>query len=430
MPAPAPQPPKRNLRAITALVVDHGYFVGLAVKLAESYGKVYYTVPTNEAFPKMNTAKIGEGLPGIEVVDDVFGDHFDECDLIIFPDVGFGKLQMQLVSMGKKVWGSRLGEKLELDRVWAKKKMQALGLPVGPYTVVTGMDALRQHLKTHQDVHVKISKFRGQMETFGSKDYKYIEPKLDEIEHELGQFKHDTEFVVEEDLPDRFEIGSDGYSIDGVFPEKTLAGLEIKNESFVGAFLPRTQLPPSINLFEQKIAPILKEFGYRGFISDELRIGKDTKGYMIDACCRAASPPSELYSEFYLNLAEIIAAGADGVCLTPKPAGRFGAEAIITSHFAETNFVTIDIPKDILPFVKLRNCRFANGRYQVIPQDGKIAEIGAVIGWGDSLEAAIEMVKDIAKQVDGVYLDIKTESFDRAPEMIEKGEEYGVKLFS
>lgn len=426
----APIPKKTDLKKICALIVDNGLFVELAVTLGQQYGKVYYHVPSVSGFMKKNGPTIGEGLPGIEVVHDVFGPHFEEIDLFIFPDCYFGDLQIHLVSLGKRVWGARQGEKMELDRVWMKETMKKLGMPVGPYTVLKGMDALRAHLKSNKDQYVKISRYRGSFETFNAPDYKFIEPKLDEVEYALGAMKHDIELISEDALPDKFEIGSDMYCIDGQFPTKTLAGPEIKDEGFIGIFKPRSEMPEALTRFDKIMAPMLKEFQYRGFYSTEVRVGKDNVPYMIDHCSRAASPPNELYQAFYLNLGDIIWQGAGGVCIDPVPAGKFGAEALIHSSWADKNFLSLDIPDDIKPYVKLRNAMFTKGRYQIIPLSVGLPEIGAVIGFGDTMEAAIDMVKEISDQVKGYYVEIKVEAFERAQEEIAKGEEYGIKLFS
>lgn len=421
--------PTMNLKKVTALVVDNGLFVDLAVTLGQSYGKVYYTIPSYSGFPKLNAPSVGRGLPGIEVVEDIFGPHFEEIDLFVFPDCYHGDIQMHLVSLGKRVWGARLGEKLELDRVWTKQQMKKVGYPVGPYKVVHGMQELRAHLKANKNQHVKISRYRGSFESFGAPDYKFIEPKLDEVEYQLGARKNDIEIIVEDSLPDKMEFGEDMYCIDGQFPTNIISGIEIKDEAYVGIFKPRAELPEPITRFDKLMAPTLKDFQYRGFYSAEVRIGKDKVPYMIDHCSRAASPPSELYQAFYLNLAEIIWEGAGGIMVDPKPLAKYGAEALIISTWADKNPLTLDVADDIRPYIKLRNVMFSEGRYKIIPRGIELSAVGAVIGFGDTMEQAIDMVKEVAENVKGYYVEVKTEALDRAQDEIDKGEEYGIKIF-
>jgi hypothetical protein len=779
---------------VTCLFVDQGLFVELAATLAKTYKKVYYYVPSETAFPKMNTAWIGRGVLGLEVVDSPFGDFFDEVDLVVFPDVNFGPMQLHMESLGKKVWGSRMGEQMELDRVGMKEEMRARGLPVGKYRVVKGMDGLRTHLQERKNQHVKISKFRGcfdpeteiltdsgwrhfdgltnadkvasmdptlrnlefkkpsaiikywhsgkmvsikgrsidalvtpnhglwarsgisakwayrpifsllgtnfqipatskwagaeresypllsaysgprrdgqrlnrdralkmddwleflgwftsegctiaprehrkiyrvcvsqskganpskyaaikscmerlgfniqiegaigfsvydkalhreldsicyaaddggrgcyrkrvpafikdlsprqinifldaytagdgsrevrasgketvrfwtssklladdlqellvrvgksssiavrkqrsspakingrlidnsranyvvnsrtndsfqvlpantsfvehyegfvhcvtvepyhsilvrrngmqfwsgnSFETFFAPDYKFVEPKLDEVENSLGAFKHVAEFVVEDDLADKVEYGIDAYCIDGKFPKKLLSGLEIKDQGFVGVFKNYADLPEVFTRFDKVMAPLLKQYGYRGFYSTEVRVGKDMTPYMIDFCARAASPPNELYQVLYKNLAEIIWAGANGECIDPVPLGQYGAEALIHSSWADKGWQPLDIPADVKPYVKLRNATFINGKWYVIPQAVGLPEIGAVIGYGSSLKEAIAMVTKIADQIRGYYVEVKTDSFDKADEEIAMMDKLGLNVFA
>lgn len=409
--------------------MDNGLFVELASKLAQTFKKVFYHVPWQSAFPKLNNAWIGRGLEGVEVIDSPWGPQFDEIDLFIFPDVYFGHEQVYLESVGKKVWGGRMGEELELCRECCKKWMRSQGLPVGKFQVLKGMDALREYLRANKNQFVKVNKWRGTFETFKSVDYKSVEPKLDEVEYNLGAFKHVLEFIVEDDLKDKAEIGTDAWSVDGKQPASLLSGIEIKDLAFVGIFKPYAELPKPLTQFNDVAAPLLKKFGYRGFFSTEVRIGKDHEGFQIDFCARAASPPNELYQEFYTNLADIIWQGANGVLVEPEPAAKYGVEALIHSSWADKNWQPLDFPKELKPFIKLRNATFINGRYYVIPQAVGLPEIGAVTGWGNTLDEAIKACKEHAEQVKGYYVNVPCDAFDKAQEEIEKCAEYGLEMF-
>ena len=426
-----PDPAKKNLREVVAMVVDQGLFVELACKLGETFGKVYYHCPNwTDAFPRANRALIGMGMSNIELAKSMLDPEiFDSIDIFIFPDVNFGHEQEFLVSQGKLVWGSRMGEDMELDRPFMKDLMKQSGFPVGGWRTVQGMSKLREYLATNKDKHVKVSRFRGTFETFKSPNLPYVEPKLDEVEASLGALKDVMEFVVEDDLPNKVEFGEDMYCIDGVFPTQIIAGPEIKDEGFVGVFKKRSELPEPLTRFDRVMAPHLKKFGYRGFYSTEVRIGKDLVPYMIDFCARAASPPNELYQEFYTNLAEIIWMGANGVCIDPKPAGRYGAEALIHSSWADTHWQPLTIPDSIKKYVKLRNAMRIDGKYYTAPQGVSLPEIGAVVGYGNTLQEAIDMVKKVADQVKGYYIEIKVDAFDRAEQEIAKGEKFGLKIF-
>lgn len=418
-----------DLKTKTILVVDNGLFVELAIRLAQDFKKVYYCCPWVDAFPKMNKAMIGYGFEEIEIVDDIQGPHFDSIDLFVFPDVYFGQLQVSLEAEGKLVWGARMGEELELSRDSTKKLMADLKLPVGPWVKVRGMDKLREFLKANKNQYVKVNKWRGLCETFLSKDYRSIEPKLDEMEYGLGAFKEEIDFIIEEALDDRVEIGLDAFTVDGKFPSKLIAGIEVKDAGYVGMFNDYDKLPKEITSFDAAMEPTLKAYGYRGFYSTEIRVGKDHVPYMIDMCARAGSPPNELYQEYYKNLGRIIWDGANGIVTDPEPEAKYGAELIIHSSWADKNWQPVDFPDDMRRFIKLRNATKIKGRYYVIPQAVGLPEIGSTIGWGNTLKAAMEMAEEVANSVEGHYIKIPKESFEEANQEIEKLEAFGIKMF-
>lgn len=416
---------------VTALVVDSGIFHEIASKLGETFRKVYYCVPSwAAAYPSMNLGYIGWGLDNIEVVDSPFR-VLDQCDLAVFPDVHFGPMQAALEKQGLKVWGSRNGEECELSRVAMKEHMAELGLDVNTYAVVHGMDALRAYLKDHPGSWVKVDKYRATLETFQCKTYRQVEPKLAEIEYKLGPFGKIVDFLVEEDLPDDeyCEIGCDAWTVDGQYPKSILAGIEIKGCGLVGVFRDYADLPEPLTRFNKAIAPTLKKYGYRGFFSTENRINSKGDAYQLDFCARAASPPNELYQEFYENFADIVWQGANGIMVDPVPVAKYGAEAIIHSRWAAENWQPIDFPQELKRFVKLRNATKIGGRYWIIPQEGGGTGIGAVTGWGATLKEAQDAVREHAKEVEGYFVDIDIESLDKGTEEVEKCAKFGLSMF-
>ena len=150
---------------------------------------------------------------------------------------------------------------------------------------------------------------------------------------------------------------------------------------------------------------------------------------MIDFCARCGSPPSELYSAMFDNIAELIWYGAEGTVVDPISKYKYGAEILIHSSWADKNWQPIDFPKSIRPFVKLRNAAKINKDWYVIPQEVGLPEIGAVIGLGNTKEEAIEQAKEHAKQISGYYIDIPEQALDKAEEELQKTLDLGIKLF-
>lgn len=416
-----------NLKDKIAIVYDNGLFIEIAKTLSKSFKKVYYYMPWKSGFPKSNQYIVGEGIEGIERIQN-FWDYVDEADIIIFPDIYDGDMQLHLQNLGKLVWGGRKGEDMELYRDRMKKYMKSLGLFVTPFTVIKGTDKLREYLKQNDNVWVKQNVTRGDFETFHSVDYQTIEPVLDELEHKLGRSKLIKEFVVEQALDDAVETGVDLYTIDGQFPTETLAGIEVKDLGYVGKIVPYAELSPKVTDFNEKIKPALERFGYKGFMSTEIRVTKDKPPYMVDFCARAGSPPNELYQLMYKNLAEIIWYGANGIIIDPVTTKKYGVEALIHSSWADANWQAITFPREYRDNIKLRNACKIDGFYYAVPQQVGLPEIGAVVTEADSIEEAVEMARVIADSIKGHYIEVKLDSIDVALEQFKKLEEFGVKI--
>lgn len=415
----------------TALVVDEGLFIELARKLAKDFKRVMYYSPWKCDFPKSTNYRVGSGMEDIEKIDDMF-DHIDETDIFVFPDIYRGDLQLYLESQGHRVFGGRKGEELELFRDDAKKLFKKLGLDVGKYEVITGLADLRTYLKENDKQYVKINSIRGDTETFYSPSYDQIEPKLDELEHVLGPTKFDMKFIVEEAIENAVETGFDGYCIDGKYPDATIIGVEVKDCGYVGTFKKYSELPKEVTDFNDKIAPTMRDYHYRGFFSTEQRVTKDHKSFMIDACARCGSPPSELYQEMYENIPDIVWFGAEGKLVNPICKKKYGVEIVMNSVWGDKNWQPISFPEKYRDNVKLRKFCIIKDEYYVVPQhrggpDGK-AEIGALVATGDTREEAIKKVKEVAEQVQGYDIEICEDALDKAQEEIDKLAKMGIKI--
>ncbi len=422
-----PEGLRDDLSTKTVMVIENGLFVEIAKTLSKSFKRVLYYCRWEGAFPRSNQYVIGQGIEGIERVYNIF-EYIDEVDLFVFPDIYDGQLQLHLESLGKLVFGGRMGEETELFRHSMKEHMKKLGLYVTPYEVVTGIDALREYLKEHPNVYVKQNVTRGDFETFYSKSYKLIEPVIDELSHSLGALNQTKQFIVEDAYDDAVETGMDCYCIDGQYPSKTLAGVEIKDCGYVGKFSKYDSLPECVTDFNYKMADTMKDFGYRGFFSTEIRVSKDRPPYMVDMCARAGSPPSELYQLMYTNLAEIIYYGAKGVLIDPIVEHKYGVEALIHSAWSDMNWQAVDFPKKYRDNIKLRNACVVNGRYYCAPQKSGLVEMGAVVACGNTLKEAIEKAKEIAETIEGHYIEIKLDSFDKAQEEFDKLNDMGISI--
>lgn len=416
-----------DLKTKSCAVIDNGAFLETAVMLSKAFGKTYYVTPWVNAFPRSNDAMIGVGIPGLTRIDSVF-DVVDDTDLFVFPDVGDGPLQVHLEGLGKRVWGSRMGEELEFQREKTKRFLAKIGLHVGEWQSVKGLDALRTFLKENPEQWVKVDKFRGDFETFHAPDYKQIETRLDEIEQILGVRKHGTRFVVERNIPDAVEIAFDGYTVDGRFPKHSVCGIEIKDAGYVGKYIPYERVPTPLREINEKLAPALEGYRYRNFFACEARITKDHRAWIIDPCCRSSSPPGDMLLNMYTNLPEVFWEGSNGKLVEPQVLGKWCAELLI--HFAGDGkaWRAVDFPDKIRDHIKLRAAARIEGRYYMIPQVTGPQMVGAACGIGSTLQEAMEQAKEYAAQVKGYLFASEPHSLDQAAEELKKLEGLGLGI--
>ena len=413
------------------LWVDCGLFCDFAAHVAPQFGESYYFTPWVSGFPKSTNVLPGEGLDGLTRVKFPW-DLVDQVDLFIFPDVYFADWQAHLAKLGKRVWGARHGDGLELYRWETKQLLMELGLPVAPTVRLVGVQALRDYLKEHEGVWVKVSTMRGDFETFKSESYELAEPQLDDLEHKLGARKLIEEFIVENEIRSEdgptVEIGYDGWCIDGQFPATASYGIEVKDMGYIGAVAKYRDFPAQLIEVNDALIPFFKKHTYRGFFSSELRITPDGLPYLIDPCARCGSPPSEVYQCLFENWAEIFWGGAGGTIVEPEPLAKFAVEAMIHSAWADQQFQAVHFPEAVREWVKLRNhCRIEGTDY-VVPTATGLPEIGAVVGVGDTLSEAIAHCAKNASLIKGYTLECKMDSIGQALDQIRDAHEIGINF--
>lgn len=411
----------------TVCVIDNGLFVEFAVRLAKDFGKVYYHSPWESAFPTTNRLIVGAGLPGVERVESIWP-IINKVDLFVFPDICYADLQEYLVSIGKRVWGSRRGEELEQYRDFCKQVLASVDLPVGRYALLTGVSELRDYLKDNDNQYVKINRTRGDFETFKAENLRLVEPRLVEIEQQLGAKKDITQFIAEDEITDAVEVGYDGYTVDGQFPTRAMSGIEIKSCGYVGRMQNYSMIPAPLREVNTKMANILEQYQYRNMWCAETRITREGKPFVIDPCTRAGSPPSEVALLMYTNLADIMWHGAEGFCVDPVPAAEWAAEIMLHSDWAARHWQPVDFPPELRDNVKLYFPTVIDGRYYTVPVGHDLPAIGAVAAVGATLEEAINNAKKVAEQVQGYYVEAPLKAMDDAQAEITKLREFGYDL--
>lgn len=405
-------------------VVDHGLFLPIAQKLAEQCKHVYWWSPWERVGPKLEEGLVGDGFDNITRVESIW-DVKSRCDGFAFPDVGFSGEQKELISQGYPVWGHHGADKLETNRGLFLETLKKLGLPVPDYKVVVGLTQLKQHLHDQEDKWIKISKWRGNWETFHWRDWKHDEASLDYYAYRFGPAKELIKFYVFDSIDTDIEDGIDGYNIRGQQPSIVMHGTEIKDKGYLCSVQPFQDIDERLREASEAFSPVLGEYGYQGFFSTEVRI-KDDVGYFTDPTCRAASPVSQSMVELFKNIGDIVWAGANGELVEPEPAAQFGAQALITSTREKDDWEVMDIPKDSRRWVK---CGFAceiDGSL-CIPPHPLEQMIGWVVAIGDTVEEAIDNLKKNCEAIpEGFSCD--TDSLVKAVEEWHKAEDEGIEF--
>lgn len=413
-------------RTKTVMVIDNGLGVELARSLVKDFKTVYYFCQWKQGgFPLMNQYFIGKGIPGIYSIEDMF-DHVDETDLFIFTDILEGDLQKYLESKGKLVYGSRNAELLEMNRIKLKETLTQVGLPVGTYKTIQGLNNLRPYLQNHPNQWIKINTFRGTTETFFAETLEIIDPYLIDLKNKLGPLAEVLTFIVEDELPEAVEAGIDTYMVDGRYPRQVMTGIEIKNKGYLSKMNDYSALPKELTEVNDKLSPVFKQYGYKGWYSTEVRITEDHTPYLIDATCRQPWPPSNLIWYQYKNLADIYFQTASGNLIDPEFDEPYGCELQIYSSWAKTNWTEIIFPQQFRDNIKLYSLTMLNGKYWIVPGS---EVIGSVVTTGKSLDEAIVRCKYISEQLQGIQVEVHEHVIDKAKEHIDKLIKMGINIY-
>ena len=413
-----------------AIVYDYGVFLPIAESLAKWFGRVDYFMPWRTQFSHSNQLLVGSGIEGINRVEDFWATlaKADKADtLLVFPDSADGGLQTYLRDEGWRVWGCGNAERMEHDRVALKKIMAKLDMPVNEWREIKGLDNLRAWLEdpANEGWYVKVpGSRRGDVETWRNKGWPVIQGKFFDMAARLDFDRESYPFMVEAAVDDASEIGYDGFGVDGEWPRVAMWGPEIKDSAYLGAVMPYAKMPKQLRYANEALSESFRKMGLRGWYSNEVRVAKDGTPYATDLTLRAGSPPSEVYMDLYGNWADVMWHVADGETVDPEPVAAYGIVAMLVSPWAEGHSISVEIPKDAAPWVKLKNsCVREDGTRWVIWQEDGLKEIGAVVGIGDTVIEAAKACAEHAEGIEATDLEIKLDALPDAVKELRKGQD-------
>ena len=426
-----------SLKKLTCTVYDYGNNLALAERLSREFGRVNYFKPWKDTSPETLKLVVGDGLGTVHRVRDFFAPEvLHGTDLFVFPDVYDGDLQRDLISRDKRVWGSGMAEQFEYKRELFANTLKEVGLAVAPYVVCVGVSALEKELKAHDDLWVKLN-LRGDGETWHHENYDLSKRKIEALRYQFGAVNEMVRFTVCETIPTTIEAAYDGFMVTSPegkpqFPNKGFLGYETKNLAHILNAIDYDAFPKQVLEVNEKFAPKLAKFFYRSAWGTEIKIADDGKNYFLDATCRQPEPPGSIVMEQVKNLGEFMYHGAVGELRELEIEQPFGVSVSLYSSWSKTNWQPVIVPEEIRRWVKLFNYCYADGAYHCIPKDVNDTyseghdQIGAVVALGDTIEEAIDNVKDYCSQVMGFDTEDQIDALQECLRRIHEGEKEGI----
>lgn len=419
----------KPLSEVTFAVIDHSLFLPLAVELAKSGAKrvLYQNASAIDGFPTLNKCIVGDGYDNLEIIQ-LPDDHWDfksEIDCYVFPDIYHGGEQLELQSQGKAVWGSRHGDRMEVFRGKFLEALESVGLEVPPHEVVRGLEALRAHLYAREDCYIKISRYRGTMETKHWRDWTQDSGWLDFMTVKLGPAAELITFYVFDAIETDIEIGMDTYAIGMDIPISSVVGYEWKDKGYFGAVTPRDEVPSQLMDIYYAFREELKDGQYRNFVSSEVRI-KGERFSFIDTTRRAPCPAIGSQIKLYRNLGEIIWSGANGEMVQPEFSGKFACECVIKARAPDKSCWTeVEFPKELEDSIMAGGSCKIDDVFCWPPDESHGEEVGWLVNVADTPHDCIQGMLDKAAMLpDGVSA--ATDSLADLLKEVDSGKEQGI----
>ncbi len=126
------------------------------------------------------------------------------------------------------------------------------------------------------------------------------------------------------------------------------------------------------------------------------------------------------------NLGEIIWEGSQGNLVEVKPTAKYAALAVLNSPWALKHWTPVEIPASIKQWVKIKNLTVIDGKSYYAPGRSEMAEIGVVVGLGDTLDEAIGLCEERGAMVNGYAITCQTDSLRESGESVEEAKALGI----
>jgi len=383
------------------LILDNGLYTSLAERMGRDGAVAYFSSWLN-AFPQSREVAPGSGLKNVERVDDPLTFMLEgRASHIIVPDLYLDGYQALARAMELPCFGAGDGARLETDRWFLKEFLAEHGLPVIHSQQVEGLDALRDLLQKEDDRYIKVSVFRGDLETYHHVDWRRTEPQFNRWKVQFGAMGNKVRFIVEDPIPDARELGIDTFFRGGKWLEPFFFGPEIKDGGYAGKLSTMADMEKGVRQVMAALAAYFGQTGYDWFFSNEMRI-RQSEVFMTDATCRIPSPPGGAMLASMRNFTKFLLEGD-----APDWDGEWICEIILKSDTVKDSWMEVEIPPSMRGRMMLHNHCQIDGQTWIAPHDSKYVEFGSACGWGGSLDDAKAMALETAKAIaaDGLYFD-------------------------
>ena len=389
------------------LICDHGMYVSLAARLAQDQPVAYFSTWAN-AFPVSREFAPGTGIENVERVDDPIAFMLDgKASHVICPDIYTNDLERLARQLEIPTFGSGAGNELETDRYALAAFLDSHGLDVIAQEELEGIDALGKYLQKNEDKYVKVSVFRGDMESFHHIKWSSTEVWFDDLKRRLGPLAQKMRFLVQAPISDALEIGIDTFVLSGQFAMPCMIGIERKDAgyfSWIGDEFPEQFLP-----IVRALSSYFKEADYNNFFSNEMRINKHGV-FMTDATCRIPAPPGGVMMASIRNLSSVILKGAQ----PDYGKAKYFYEIVLKSDWVADHWLEVTYPTEL--FYAFHNYCKIDGKTWIIPHDSKYVEFGSAHGWGATRAQAKERCTEAAKALEGYQVVFDASELDKAEE--------------
>jgi hypothetical protein len=379
----------------TVLFLDTSLGLDHALRYAKDSGeKPFYYMASISAYPTLKDSISGYGFEEIIKTYDWAG-IMKKVDTVIFLDSGFSSLVDTMRQGGYNVFGASADvEKLEFDRIYFREVMMKIGIKTTDAEVIHGVDNVMDFLKKHKDekFFIKLNKFRGDVETFGSHSAEEAATLLYPSFPVMGD---EMDFILEKEIEGGIEIGCDAFFNGERFLKTYFFTCEQKGCGNMSLAVNKSVFDETL----EKLTPYLKENNYHGAFCFEGFYLKNKEFLFTDPTPRCAFPCSSQWALAIKNYDEFLRGIASGIIDDFKVFYPYQMQQNFFAGNPKQWREIIINDKDLKENkqrISLRKAVKTDGHYYFVPDDDLMLSCN---GAGESWEEAIKNALECAEMV-------------------------------